>query len=159
MHMDLIFKHKLINEVGKFCCAWACFEKYYFNSRCNCEIISNSNFDRNINLPNQLIIDIKHEASLRNWNNIVQDLNIRDQEIANGWVNEIEEFLRNNHNFSIKAIVMICYRVRNNLFHGNKKFDSSINLQANLFKSLKNFLKQFLKEVNEINMMICSQNF
>lgn len=59
------------------------------------------------------------------------------------------EIVEKENSKIILLMCFICYRLRNNLFHGNKKFDE-LHQQKELFNLINNFLSEFRIEINNI---------
>lgn len=162
-NINIYLTKKIINQIGKFTCVWACVEKELFNNHCDGSNICQYDWTRDIGYDGQNILqNLKSSIHLRNWENLEIDLGldlcIRRQEIREEWVSIINYFVNYSHNERfdnrcVKAGLMIAYRIRCNLFHGTKFDDveiNAINNQFGLFNAITKFLQFILKENSNI---------
>lgn len=59
--------------------------------------------------------------------------------------------IKKNNPKIILLMCFVCYRLRNNLFHGNKKFEE-LQTQKELFSLINNFLVEILIEIKNIDL-------
>lgn len=69
------------------------------------------------------------------------------------FINHFEKFdiIEKNDSKIVILMCFICYRLRNNLFHGNKKFDE-LHQQNELFNLFNNFLSEILTKTKNIEI-------
>ena len=133
-----------IFETGKFSVLWGCFEWKYFNNNCNKEKIDQAM--QTININQNLISscgEIINELKVL-YNNDTKVIIERLR--CNKMTKEINKCLNNKDidNLSLlQGALYICYRIRNNMFHG-EKCEFFLDRQRNLFININIFLTELL---------------
>ena len=89
---------------------------------------------------NKLFKKIVTKNLLNNVGNLTVDDVENPTSICRKW-------LLNEGNFDVKALFVALYRIRNNLFHGNKLLND-IQTQHELFEIVINWLSEFLDSNN-----------
>ena len=138
--------------VGTFAILWAAFEKKYFDRECKMDLIKKSR----ICDYNQ---DILHSAEeLRNcimafagndYAYAVESLRLKEKDIP-----DIQKFIQAQEALQdekrIKSALMICCRIRNNMFHGEKDIYTLPN-QRPLFCACIDLLDELLSSNAKIS--------
>lgn len=141
-------KEETVLTIGQFAVLWGMIEEKYYNKCCTAAKLSNTV----ICAPSwQLVLyadEIKRELFAINpskdSSQFRRKLCIRRPD--QGFWPQIERFLMNdavNENEKIFAALCICFRIRNNMFHGEKIF-WLINDQKDLLDSCARFMNELL---------------
>lgn len=148
---DHYIQNDTVFSIGEFSILWGMFEEKYFEMNCKREKIMRLK----VNLVNETLInlakEIKDELLIHYTNPEKAIKHLRVCKKDKLFYNIICSFLENremNDNDIILASICICYRVRNNMFHGEKSF-FLLNGQKGIIDSCSAFLNDLL-EVEEI---------
>lgn len=138
-------KSNVVLEIGKFTMLWNLFELRFFGRNFRFEDIGKINLYQKLSMD--YLVIIKEAIFLKNKSNNIDDIierfSIRD--------NEKKYIIENNLVASdepekiIMLIILLIYRIRNNMFHGLKDI-YSIEEQEELFKVASDFLERILGE-------------
>jgi len=121
-----------------------------------------NNIDSLNSLPDRIMIKSTEDDFIFSTTNVDFSVSLFPIEIKKEF-NYFKTYLGNN-NHTIKSIeknnpqiiFLICfiaYRLRNNLFHGNKSFHQ-LYQQKNLFEMINNFLVEILIKTKDINFQV-----
>jgi len=142
-----MLENETILEIGKFSILWGCFEWKYFDNNCNKNKIDN--YAKKINNENAELLVLCYNIinKLRSLYN--HDSNTIIERLHSGIMSsEIEKCLKTDCSDKLSIIqgtLYICYRVRNNMFHG-EKCEFFLNEQKDLFKKINFLLNQLLTQ-------------
>jgi len=137
-----------ISKIGEFSVLWAAFECGYFDKDFRTNKISTAVSQiKTINNIDIIINNFKDDIKNRrialrlNINDYVKSLRLRPNE-ARTYLDLVQNFIDNKSNNlddKIMAAIIICYRIRNNMFHGEK---DEVEMGQELFEKLNNFIKK-----------------
>ncbi len=143
--------NEMLLELGEFTILWAQFELKYFNNDCTvnklCELHKRVSLSNNLknsckNLINNLLEYFQTTKDLITENYIREKLYSTKNNYVNNEV--IEVLTKDPSNESlITGVLLIIYRLRNNMFHGLKDC-YTINRQFKLFQSVNDFLNEMV---------------
>ena len=136
-----------IASIGQFAVLWGMVEEKYFDKCCTAPKLKKTTVVNNTKSIVSFAEDIKKEmVTFFGPREITNRLRPREKEIV--LVKNVSQFLENDEitdDDKTLAAVYICYRVRNNMFHGEKAF-WLLDQQKTLIDSCSRFLNELLLE-------------
>lgn len=134
-------------SIGRFAILWAEIENKKYNKNCTCIKIlqtnigfSNKHGDEKFNMAQNLKRELKRIVNGGDLNTSLRCRNNDLSRIAQNWLNQSNEDSVDN-----RAIIAVIYRIRNNMFHG-EKFIYSLPNQVRLFDFSSDFMEKLLEE-------------
>ena len=155
---DMLDKN-VIFTIGEFSLLWNVFERQFFGTECSLKkILENKDHnyiitDKTINISKNLREYILENAKNKLFRylpttNLLNEKPYTSESNDAKLKNSCREWLKRNDDYvDIVAVFGILYRIRNNLFHGNKLLND-IQTQHELFEIVINWLSEFLDSNN-----------
>jgi len=128
-----------IAELGAFSIIWGIAEEEHFGKFCTREKIENMDFEHYVDLYEKAIY-VK-EAFL----GCFPSQPLKELRADKEWWVKISDWLVTNWSGKdfIQTTFYACFRIRNNLFHGEKAY-FALNRQKDLFIAVNEFLQEFI---------------
>lgn len=163
---DSTLEDRVVMEVGKFAVLWNKFERYYFNTQysrtklnLNLPRIMGRFNENNIAALNNAVTQRMQNLYLNGFGNGQTDYYVRnklgvrkalwDKHIQENDIELVKSFIDQDvalqNEDKMKAAIIICYRIRCNMFHGIKDTKEAdirgLGAQTELFVAVNNLLE------------------
>lgn len=143
---DYFIEEETVTELGSFAILWGMMEEELFGKFCTKAGIELKDFSGYLDLFEQAEAFryeyLKYCDDYPSYNNKTPLERLR---VDKEWVMRVDEWLvkgERNADF-VKTAFYACFRIRNNLFHGEKVF-YSLNSQRPMFMKINEFLERFI---------------
>lgn len=141
-------QNETITAIGQFAVFWGMVEEQYFDKFCKEQKIERMKIvkasDGTVALAVRIKTALISHYGAQNINSIYEYLRLRNTvSVASKIVRQFIECEGSSDKDVVRAALFICYRIRNNMFHGEKVF-WRLNEQKELIDACSEFLNALL---------------